>query len=386
MLPGILLINRNAVMGGVERVMLTCMHEARKHGFRPVLACPDNGPFPEVAREQGFDVEVCKFDWMQRTLNPRRLAGYAFGVRREGAHVTRICRDYDISLLHPHGPVSALYAVDAARKLGLPVLYHVHDAQTPNRFIRFAMQYSIPVLTSIVCVSETSRRVAESLGIPPSDIQVIYNGVSQKFLELRPEPATEVTGPGPHIGIVGLIVGWKGQHVFLRAAERILKQYPTAHFWVVGPLCHPDDQPYLDRLHKMADHPPLKGHVTFTGERNDIPRWMTAMDVMVMASVKAEALPTVVLEALALGRKLVATNIGGQLEIIRDGETGLFVPPEDPDAMASAVNELLSAPPGDQMGERAAADIRVRFTPDRFGTDLAAVYSELIGQAAPVSA
>ena len=384
--PGILFINRNAVLGGIERIILTCMQQAKVHGFRPVLACPGNGPLPDHARAMGLDVEVCDFIWMQRTLDPRDLARYALSMRRGGAQVERICRDRNIALLHPHGVVSPLYAVRAARTLRLPVLYHMHDAMTPNRFVRLATRYFRPSVTRVVCVSEASRRVAHGLGYSPDRTKVIYNGISPAFLGPLPEPASEVNGPGPHIGLVGLIVEFKGQHVMLEAAKRVLKQNPTAHFWIIGPLCHPDAQPYLDRLHAMAEDSPLKGHVTFTGPREDVPRWMVAMDVLVMASTLPEALPTVVIEAMALGRPVVATNIGGQLEIIQDRETGLLIPPDDPDALAGALLDILGRPDEDPMGERAAQDARARFTPDRFGIELASVYNQMLHREAVCAA
>lgn len=377
--PGILLVNRNATLGGVERVMLTCMAEARRHGFQPVLACPPDGPLPAHARDLGFEVAECDFIWMQRTKDPRRLARYARSMYRGGRQVARLCRRHNVRLLHPHGAVSPLYTVYAARKLNLPVLYHLHDAMPPNGFIRLATRYYGPVVRRVVCVSEASRKTALALGYPRERTEVVYNGISDRFLGDIPPPAPDVSGPGPHFGIVGLIVELKGQHVLLQAARRILERYPHAHFWIVGPLCHPDDQPYLDRLHRMAEEPGLAGHVTFTGPREDVPRLMAAMDAMVMASILPEALPTVVIEAMALGRPVVATNIGGQLEIIRDGETGLFIPPEDPEAMARALLQIADGERRD-LGRRAAADARARFTPRRFGDDMARIYRELIGQ------
>jgi glycosyltransferase involved in cell wall biosynthesis len=376
--PSILFINRNAVLGGVERVMVTCMLQAREHGFRPVLACPDNGPLPGYATDYGFDVEICAFDWMQRTINPYRLSRYALGLRREGLHVLEICTRQNVKLLYAHGAGSPLYAVHAAKTLDLPVLYHLHDAIAPNRFIRAAMAYCRPHISHVICVSEASRDLARTLCFSDSNTEVIYNGVSTAFLGAAPEPTPEITGPGPHIGIVGAIVELKGQHILLAAAERILQRAPSAHFWIIGSVCHPDDQHYLDRLHAIANRPSLNGHVTFTGSREDIPRWMVALDAVVMASTLPEALPTVVLEAMALGRRVVATNIGGQLEILRDGETGVLIPPGDPTAMADALLDVVNRPASDTMGDNAALEVRSRFTPERFGSELARVYNRLI--------
>ena len=117
----------------------------------------------------------------------------------------------------------------------------------------------------------------------------------------------------------------------------------------------------------------------FTGYRRDVAQLMTAMDVVVLSSVAFDALPTVCIEALALGRPLVATRVGGVPEIIRDGETGRIVPPHDPVAMADAVAALLAATDPERMAQAARADIRRRFSPERFGDDLAGALRGVLG-------
>lgn len=377
--PGVLHISANTALGGMERVALSIIRLMEPHGLRGVIACHRYGELASYARMEGFDVETCGFDWMQRTLKPGVLLRYAVNLRRESARIEAICREKDIRILQPHGHVSALYARKAALKLRIPMVLHVHDARPPTGFSRLAQRYFEPAVSRVVCVSEASARMMRDSGMPPEKVQVIHNSLSHPaYLGALPEPTPEVTGPGPHFGQVALIVPFKGQMVFLEAAKSLLRRLPTAQFYIIGPLCHPDHQDFLDELRRMADAPRLKGHVTFTGQREDVPRWVMAMDALVMASTIPEAFPSVVLEAMALGRRMVATNHGGQLEIIRDGETGLLVPPNDAEALAEALYDLATRPEDDPMGRLAMSDVRNRFGPERFVKQMTDVYSGLL--------
>jgi len=381
----ILFLNRVSLLGGAERVLLLSMQLARRAGDVPLLACPDGGPLPDQARALGFKVIPCAFNRMRQTRNPASLIGYAACLWREGRRVERICRELSVDLLHPHGPVSAAYAVRASRSRKLPMVVHVHDALPPTKSYRMTVRYAASTYTRFVGVSRATCEMLEQIGIERDRIHLVYNAVSSVFLDDCPQPAPEIHGPGPHIGLFALIWPLKGQHIFLRAAEVLTKRFPSARFYIVGSLAYPDYQPYLDQLREMAESPALRGCVNFTGFRDDVPRLMAAMDAVALASVEAEALPTVVMEAMALGKPVAATRLGGTEEIIEDGRTGRLVPPGDPQALADALADLLNRPEGDPLPSLARSSIRDRFSEDRYAGELAALYSEALGRKVPAA-
>jgi glycosyltransferase involved in cell wall biosynthesis len=356
------------------------MQQADCHGYRPVLACPAEGRLPDEARGLGYEVVPTRVDRMRHSLNPATLVRYAVTWRRESRRIERICREQDIRLLHAHSPVSALYAAPAARRLKIPLVVHMHDAQPPKFTYRWATRYASPLTARFVCCTQCVRTMVEGMGIPREKTSVIYYGLHPSFLGAKPDKSPEVTGDGPHIGLFGQVMAWKGQDVFLKAATRLAEKLPTAHFYIVGGLAFEDDRPYLERLEAMAAAPALKGRVTFTGFRPDVPRWMAAMDVVVHASVETEAFGLVIAEAMALNRRVVAADVGGPAEIIEDGVTGRLIPPAQPQALAEAILDLASRPANDGMVERAEASVRARFTPERYGEDLARLYSEVLSQ------
>lgn len=374
----VLYVNRVGFLGGVERVLVTLAAGVRRHGWAPLVACPE-GDLATALRGEGVEVAPVGFDRMRITTNPLLLARYPGALWANGQRLRRLAEEARADLIHVHHPVGALYALPAARALGLPLVLHVHDGLPVRPLYQLALRAAVRAADRILCVSGTARDLVETVPVDPARVSVIHNGVDRAFLDRPHEPAAEVTGPGPHIGVFGVIEPRKGQHVFLEAAARIAGARPQARFWVVGPVALADKAGYRAELEALVAREGLADRVTFTGFRADVGRWMRAMDVVALTSVAHESLGMVLAEAMALGRPVVASAVGGTPEVVTDGVTGRLVPPNDPAALADAITGLLN---GDRqaMGERAAADVRQRFSPDLFCGRVAAVYEEVMAE------
>lgn len=373
----VLLVNRVAHLGGVERVILTLAAGLRRQGYDALLACPGRGDLPDAARDAGVEVLPCDFDRMRITANPLNLLGYPRAWLRGAADVARHCRERRINLLHTHHPVGTLYASRAARRLGLPLVQHVHEVLPARLPYTAALRFAGGACDRFLCVSGAGRALLESAGINPERADVVHNGVDPSFLGLGPpEPAPEVVGAGPHIGVFGVIEPRKGQHVFLETAAQLAERIPSARFWVVGKLALEDKAGHLRRLRAMADAPALRGRVVFTGHRRDVARYMRAMDVVVQASTHHESLSMALIEALSLGCRIVATDVGGTAEVITHGETGLLVPPGDAGALGAAVERMLARGAAGY-ADRALAD-SARFAPDVFCARVARIFDDVV--------
>jgi glycosyltransferase involved in cell wall biosynthesis len=381
--PAVLFIDRAAVFGGVERIIITAMRLVRTRGFRPILVCPGDGILPETAAREGFRVHHLPLRWMQRTKNPLKLLDYWLSLKRESREITQLCHDEGVVLLHPHNVVSALYAVDAASTLGIPLITHIHDAMPQTLYSRAAYRYVTPATTRFVSVSHASKKMLTGIGIPADRIDVVYNGVDPAFL--RPAcPSPAVRGKGPHIGIVALVEPIKGQDILMQAVAALLPEFPDAHLHIVGPCGHPDDAPYIGMLHKMAESSRLRGHVTFHGHQTDVPSFLEAFDLVVLATIVPEALPTAIIEAMCMGRPVVGTDVGGTSELIRGNDTCRLVPPRDVEALAGAMRDLLRTRPEPSALALSARQARERFNPDRFGDELVALYRGVLSARADV--
>jgi len=180
-----------------------------------------------------------------------------------------------------------------------------------------------------------------------------------------------LSSPGPVIGTVSVLRGKKGHRFLLEAAARLRQEYPGLKVIVVG------DGPGRDGLWREAKALELERTVSFLGFRQDIPRILATFDVFVFPSLE-EALGAAILEAMAAGKAVVASRVGGIPEAVVDRETGLLVPPADSGALAEAVRKLLQDPDlRRRMGEQGRLRVEEQFSLNRMLDRTAALYRDL---------
>jgi glycosyltransferase involved in cell wall biosynthesis len=187
--------------------------------------------------------------------------------------------------------------------------------------------------------------------------------------------------PGqPAIGMVGLLIPWKGQKVFIEAAARVLAVYPEARFFVIGGGV--DAFPgYPSELHEAVRQVGGEGRIMFLGQRKDVPHVIAGLDVLVHASVEPEPAGAVIVEGMVMGKPVVATNIGGPPEVIEDGQTGFLVPPGSPEALTEKILLLIRNPELRlRVGQSALEFVKANFSLERDSRRLEAVYEEVLGQ------
>ena len=379
----VLAINRVGFLGGAERIMLNCALSVRKHNYSTIVACPAPGALAEQAAREGLAVIPARIARSKANFSPRQWLRLGGALRAGRQDILDIARRNAIELLHAHHPIGALYALKAARRLRLPLIWHVHETLPLPPLYGFVARWVMPHCALFIGVSEASCALMRWLGAPEQRIRLIYNSVDPRFLA-SPQPAAalhrERVGPGPHIGLFGVLEPRKGQADFIQAAAMLKDRHPQAQFWVIGGVSFAENTAYLARLRQLAQQSGLAGRVHFPGHCREVPQWMAGMDMVVLASRGRESLPTVLIEAAVLGKRLVATDVGGVREIVRDGRTGAVVAAGDVRALAAAMDRMLE-PAGGVMAERARRDARRRFAPERFSEQMCEAYGALLGMA-----
>lgn len=378
MTPHVLHVSRVGFLGGAERVVLTATQGLVGAGHRVSVACPGDGGLAAAALARGAGVLACEFDRMRVTADPRAWWRYLRVWRRASARVTDYCRRESVTILHAHHPVGVFYCLAAARRLGLPIVLHVHEMLPAKPLYALALRVAARAVTRFICVSAAARALLRTAGVSDAKVRTIPNGVDWGFID-DASPRERLEGPGPHIGVFGVLEPRKGQDVFLAAAERLLERLPQARFWIVGDLALKDKGAFARALHARAAGPRLAGRVGFVGHQARVAGWMRAMDVVVLPSVAHESMGMVLIEAMTLGRPAVCSAIGVTGEIVQDGRTGMLVPIGDADALADALAHLLTADPARrvEMGRLAAIDMRRRFSPADFCRRLGDEYRQL---------
>jgi glycosyltransferase involved in cell wall biosynthesis len=357
-MPTILHTEASSGLGGQELRIVAESRWLQEHGWSALIACqPGSRLFSEACASAADAVAVR----MRSALD----LGALWALRR-------VMRARAVDLVHTHSSTDSWLGALAAKSLGLPVVRSRHVSIV----IRSARVYRLA--DRVVTSGETVRAIVVRAGVPAERVVAIPPGVDTARFHTAVSGKTvrdELRlGDGEAlVGLVANIRGSKGHNVFLEAAREILRAAPHARFVIVG------DGVGYDEVRRRVSDLGLARHVTMTGFRRDIPEVMAALDVLVLPSIRSEATSQVIPQALAMGTPVVATTVGGSPELIRDGETGRLVPPDDACALARAVLEILRDPERARaMGRAGQARVVARLTLDASMARTTAVYRELL--------
>ncbi|AQS59570.1 glycosyl transferase family 1 [Desulforamulus ferrireducens] len=323
--------------GGLKNHLINLVRYTDKNKFDVTVACPPNCPLFEELTSLGIKTLPIP---LLGELSPTK----DYAVVRT---LVKYLHQSGTTILHAHSSKGALVGRIAAIIARTPVvLFTVHNSifyeewpQWKKSLFAYVERLLARFTDRIITVSEALKQeLIENEKIPAKQISTIYNGIEvDKFtakvdmLSIRKE--LNIPELGPVIGTIARLAPQKGVTYFLKAAS-LLKEYQV-NFLVVG------DGPLRESLEQEVIELGLQKRVVFTGNRENIADILSMMDIFVLPSV-TEGLPLTILEAMAAGKPVVATRVGGVPEAIVEGKTGLVVAPRDPEALAVALAGMLS--------------------------------------------
>ena len=363
-----LLISPSATAGGSERSFASLARTLPTTGFRPTAVLLQRGPLEDWLREAACETHVLP---SHRTRNVARTARTIRTLRR-------LTRSTGARAVVSNMPKGHFYGGMAAKALGVPAVFWQQGIPGPSLLERVAG--AIPA-QAIACCSQAAARAQRDL-TPGRHIHKIYLGVHLPDREsVLGSGATIKRSLGwesnPTVGIVGRLQPWKGQEIFLRAAARLAQARADLRFMVVGGAILGWEGSYPDDLRRLAADLGIADRIHFAGHQADVHPWYDALDVVVHASF-GEPFGLVLVEAMALGKPLVATNCGGPLEIVEDGTSGLLVPPGDPEQLAGAVERILADRGLASALSRGAVERANAFTEERMAEGFADLLTTVI--------
>ncbi len=337
----------------------------------------EDGPMVEAYRAAGARVEVLPMAGTARnvrkgSVTPRALPWRAVtSTARYSWRLARRLRELDVDLVHTNTLKAAFYGGVAAKLARRPLVWHVRDRIAPDYLPSFAVR----------AVRLAARFLPDAI-IANSESTKATLGIAGRAAVVTPSPvvfdpyAGGPSGPrregGFEIGMVGRIAPWKGQDVFLRAFALAFPDGQARARIIGAPLFGETD--YEASLLTLVDELGIADRVWFTGQVDDVSAHLADLSVLVHASVTPEPFGQVVVEGMAAGIAVVASNAGGPAEVITNEVDGLLVPAGDPEPLASALRRLST----DQAlrGRLAVAGMRraETFRPERIGPQVSQLY------------
>ncbi len=367
--------------GGAEQVIqdLALGFAARGHEVMVVFLEGTDDIVPDL-EEEGIRCE--------RLLPRTQLAASALADFNPSCVLgyRRLISQFEPDVLHAHVPRPTLWVSLAYRMLRRrpALVYTEHNVQDVYpRWARWVYGVFLPVTQGIVCVSDAAAKSFAARWPRAQGPTRVWNGIDPE--RTRPSPhADELRAdlgvdPGtPLLCNVANIGYRKGHDVLVEAMAQLRAQADPLRCWVAGGLEH-EPSMVQSVQNAIAEHQ-LGDVVHLLGRRRDVADLLHAADVFVLSS-RQEGFPITILEAMAAGKPIVATDVGGCAEAVVHGETGLIVPPEDPSALAEALASLLADPElARKMGAAGRERVEQEFTVDRMVEQHLAIYEELLAR------
>jgi len=354
-------------IGGMEKVITDLCRYMDGDKYHPMICCTNlKGEFGQILEKEGYKIFLC-------SQNGR----YSKYLRM--LEVAKLLKKNRIDIVHSHS-VACVDGVMGGVLAGTPVRIHTdHCKNYPTnwRYMRSEKIASYFADQFVAVSNHTKRDLVQWENISPDKIQVIYNGMNfgSQFGEKDHERILQELGLKSHekvIGSVGRIEYQKGYDLLIDSAKEILDQHPATRFVIVGGGSKEEElRTQIRRLN-------LERQVILTGWRVDAPLILSTFDIFVMTS-NFEGMPIVLLEAMAMGKPIVSTAVGGSPEIIDHGENGYLLRDRKPNKLASLIADLLvNERKREEMGEKGRRKYQMNFTAEKMAKDYSNLYEKYL--------
>jgi glycosyltransferase involved in cell wall biosynthesis len=366
-LPHVLLVLDQfpKTLGGGERIVLNLAALLPKYGYRVSILTFSVHPESPALKSLPCPVYLLP---LQRT--------YDLTALRAALDLRRFLRLQQIQIVQTFFESSDIWAGFVTKTMSkAKLIWSRRDMgilRTRKHHIAYRLMAGAP--DAVFAVSEQVRQhCIEVDRIDPARVQTIYNGIS---LADWNTPARPAKAPGEIlVTTVGNIRPVKGHDVFIKAAASIVPLFPKVSFSIAGDVLDPD---YLAELQTLVRNLNLSDHFHFVGGISNLREHLSVADIFVLPS-RSEGFSNAIVEAMAAALPVVATNVGGNAEAVKDGVSGFVVPSDDPAALSAAITRLLSDPSlAKAMGEAGKDLVAENFTAEAMMNRITATYRNLL--------
>jgi len=294
-------------------------------GHRIIIAAPKESQIFKRAQDAGIKTFTAKF----QKKNPFSILKMSSLINREKPDI-----------VNTHSSLDSWVTSIAAKLLRKtkPKIIRTRHLSTPiSRSYLSHLIYDI-MPDAIITTGEAIReRMIKHNGFDGLKIFSIPTGIDlERFNLARVKPSLQIEGFS--IGMIGILRSWKGHKYFIEAIPKILRQIPNAVFYIIG------DGPQKDNIINLIYNLSLKEKVLMLGHRGDIPEIIASLDIIVHPSYANEGVPQSILQALAMEKPVIASDVGAIKEVVIDGQTGFLIEPRHPAQLAEKVIELYRNP------------------------------------------
>jgi glycosyltransferase involved in cell wall biosynthesis len=342
----ILMLNVTSDLYGSSKILYYVARTLKKRGFNITLVLSYEGPLANLFRNDGFDVVIIRLGILRkRYFNFLGIFNRSIVLLMASRKLFKLCKDKKIDLIYSNTTPVIVGGI-ISKILNLKHIWHLHEIFEPRLsfvhkffglFINHTSDLVIVVSKAVyenwVDLIMSSKLVIIQNGIPLDD----YNNHSSNLREeLKIDSNTKL------IAMIGRVNTYKGQKYYLEIASHLIKKIKNIKFLLVGDAFKGYEYLYSE-IQKYIEDLDLSEYVIDLGYREDIVNILPSIDLLILPSLKPDPFPTIILEAMASSKAVIATRQGGALEQIEDGVTGKFIPFDNPLLCSEIIFDVITS-------------------------------------------
>jgi glycosyltransferase involved in cell wall biosynthesis len=333
----ILILHSSNDLYGASKIFLQIIELLKSNGHQIYIVLPLDGPLDKMISQikcihaTYYSLGVLR----KKYLNPLGLINRLVANVKAIKFLSEYIKDHSIDLVYTNTSTILCGGI-AAKKNGIPSLFHVHEIPTGNKLYEFLSGKIINKYSSKVLTVSNSVKKHWLKYIDDKKIERIYNGIifskTDSLIKIERNPEDFV------ITSVARVIPYKGHKYLIEIADELIKKSPKFKFLIVGDTL-PSYAYYEKSVKQKVKDLGIEDQIKFLGFREDISSVLKQSDLFIHPAIAPDPLPTVLFESLHNDLPSVATNLGGAIEILDNGNNGLLIPHNDPKKAASLINE-----------------------------------------------
>jgi glycosyltransferase involved in cell wall biosynthesis len=311
-----------------------------------MVVLPHHGVLVEDIKALGIPVYIMNLGVLRRKyMTPWGIVGRVYLWFSAINKLKQLIATHNIARVYVNS-ANVIVGPALQQKNQTELVWHLHEIVEQPSVLKNLLAALIKRADKVIAVSKATQQFWQIA--TNKKVELLYNGMDLfKYANLSCEKINILPNASPNetwVGMIGRVQAWKGQHYFLKIIEAYLKQNPsdTSTRFIIAGDAYPGYENLAIELSVAIERIGLHKRVTYLGYRSDIPQLLASLDLLVLPSTSPDPLPTVVLEAMAASKPVLATAQGGALEMVVDQETGRFIPITEAKKAATILAELLN--------------------------------------------
>jgi len=389
-------LDHSPEIGGAESSLLTFLRHMDEGRFEATVLLPSEGPFSKKLEEEQIHIKIVDLPFplirLKRGNTLTSLLSFIFYLIPFQIFLVQLStylKKNRFDLIVTNTIKAHFYGSLAGWLCSIPILWRFHDLLSAPDFspgvIKAVHFFGKRFPKKILAVSHITKDHLVKHGLNQDKIEVIFSGIDDELFKVRNgskniREELNLEGQVKLVGCIGRIIPQKGQKSFLLAIPGVIQNYPETFFLIVGDLFLKEET-YKKELLEIIKKNGIGRSVKFTGFREDVGDVIRSLDIVVFPSIAPESFGLSILEAMALGKPVIATRVGGVCEMIEDGIDGILIEPNHPDQIADRIIRLFSHQDMyDRIGQRAKETANKKFSLKHYVTAMERAFNEGISK------